>query len=187
VRYDIVVVGTSLGGLRALEIILSGLTAAFPLPVAVVQHRSKVSDELLVTLLQGYTVLRVVEAEDRQEIRPGHVYIAPADYHLMIDAGHFSLSTDGPVSYARPSIDVLFESAADAYGGSVIALVLTGANADGAAGAARIKSRGGRVLVQDPIDADSGVMPRASLQATPVDEVLPLADIAPRLNALAAT
>lgn len=178
---EIVVIGTSLGGLRALETILSAMPADFPKPIAVVQHRSKLSDDLLRSLLQSYSLLRIEEPEDKQPIEAGRVYLAPPDYHLLVSRGRLSLSTEAPVSYARPSIDVLFESAALAYGPGVLAVVLTGANADGAAGTVAVKGRGGRVLVQDPGEADSDVMPLASMRAAAVDEVLTLSRIPGRL------
>ncbi len=115
-QYEIVVVGTSLGGLKALQALLAGLPKDFPLPVVIVQHRGKDSGDPLVALLQSATPLLVREAEDKQPMAPGVVYLAPADYHLLVEAGGFMLSTDAPVVFARPSVDVLFESAADAYG-----------------------------------------------------------------------
>ena len=115
---------------------------------------------------------------DKDRVIAGRVYIAPPDYHLLVDAGYFALSTDGRVLHARPSIDVLFESAADAYRDRLIGVVLTGASADGALGATRIKQRGGRVVAQNPASAESPVMPKAAIAAGAVDEILPLADIA---------
>ena len=174
---EIVVVGTSLGGLAALKLVLGGLPAGFPLPVAVVQHRSA-EESLLAALLQGHCALPVAEANDKDRIIAGRVYLAPADYHLLVDVGHFALSTDARVCYARPSIDVLFESAADVYRDRVIGVILTGASSDGALGAARIKKLGGRVVAQDPATAESPVMPRAAINAGVVSEVLLLSDIA---------
>ena len=182
--FKIVVVGTSLGGLRALEVLLAGLAADFSLPMAVVQHRSVESGEVLQTVLQRHTHLRVREPQDKEPVVPGRVYLAPPDYHLLVEDGAFSLSTEGRVSYARPSVDVLFESAADSYGGEVIAVALTGANHDGARGAAVIKRRGGLVLVQAPDDAESPQMPRAVIAATPVDRILALSEIPVLLNEL---
>jgi two-component system chemotaxis response regulator CheB len=175
-RFKIVVVGASLGGLHALEAILSALPEDFPLPVAVVQHRSVLSGEAWVHVLQRHSRLKVREPLDKDPIQPGRVYIAPPDYHLLVDDGAFALSTDEPVLFARPSIDVLFESVADAFGSGTIGVVLTGASEDGARGAARIKRRGGYLVVQDPETAESPVMPRAALAAQP-DQVLPLGEI----------
>lgn len=180
-RAEIVVLGTSLGGLRALELVLSALPANFELPIAVVQHRLKAADELLSGLLQSYSKLPVIEPEDKQPLRVGHIYVAPADYHLLVGRGVLSLSTEETVNYARPAIDVLFESAAAAYRTGVVAVVLTGASADGAQGVKKVKSQGGYVIVQQPSEAESAVMPRASIDSGVVDEVLPLAEIPGRL------
>lgn len=203
--FKIVVIGTSLGGLRALEILLAGLPANFNLPVAVVQHRHAESDQLLTIFLQRFSRLTVVEAEDKQPIHLGQVYLAPANYHLLIEAPvdgtpqpHFALSTDAPVEYARPSIDVLFESAANTYAERTIGVILTGASHDGAQGLATIKAYGGIAIVQDPQTAECPVMPKAALtKLVPedgavetstaelgVDWVLPLAEIASTLVTL---
>ncbi len=179
---QLVVIGVSLGGLRALETLLGGLPGEFPWPLAIVQHRSPDADDSLAGLLQNRTALQVADACDKEPIRPGHIYLAPPDYHLLVEEDHFSLSTDERVNYSRPSIDVLFESAADAFGAGVIGVVLTGANADGARGAARIKARGGCVIVQDPATAESPSMPTAALAAVTADQVLPLEEIAPWLG-----
>lgn len=175
-----VVVGASRGGFTALTTILSGLPAGFPLPLAIVQHRARTQAHLLPQLLGAGSALPVEEAEDKLPIMPGKVYLAPADYHLLVEEDYFTLSTEGPVSYARPSIDVLFESAAYSYGSDVIGIILTGANRDGAYGAALLKRKGGRLLVQEPSSAESAVMPLAAMQAHP-DWILPLAAIAPFL------
>jgi len=174
----IVVVGTSLGGLNALHTLLDGLPADFKVPVAIVQHRRAASDDGLSGLLQKHTALPVAEAEDKEEIVPGRIYLAPADYHLLVERGNFALSTDPPVYHARPSIDVLFESAADAYGDSVIGVILTGSNQDGALGLAAIKRRGGIAVVQDPATAESDAMPEAAIAATGTDRILMLEEIA---------
>jgi len=180
-RNKVIVVGTSLGGLDALRSLLTDLPGDFPLPVVVVQHRSVESDDTLSTLLQRHSMLPVKEVEDKEAILPGHVYLAPADYHLLLEEDTFALSTEAPVGYARPSIDVLFESAADAYGERVIGVILTGASKDGAQGAAKIKERGGLVVVQDPDTAESRIMPEAAIAAADIDQVLPLSEIAPFL------
>ncbi|MFN2565341.1 MAG: chemotaxis protein CheB [Gemmatimonadaceae bacterium] len=182
--YEIVVVGTSWGGLAALRTLAGGLPRDFGLPVAVVQHRHKDSDRLLATLLQERTPLQVCEVEDKQPILPSFVFIAPPDYHLLIERGHFSLSTDAPVRYSRPSIDVAFASAADSYGPRAVGIVLTGANADGAQGLARIAERGGLTIVQSPATAESPTMPRAALEAVPSARVLPIPAIADLLATL---
>jgi two-component system, chemotaxis family, protein-glutamate methylesterase/glutaminase len=178
--YRVVVIGASAGGLHALRAVLSALPADFPIPIAVIQHRSRDS-ELLCELLQNDTPLRVLEVLDKEEMRPGSVYVAPPDYHLLVEEGFFSLSVDAPVRFSRPSIDVTFESAADSYGMDVIGVVLTGANADGAAGLARIVAGGGYAVVQDPATAEVAVMPRAARAAVPAARVLPLDEIGPHL------
>jgi two-component system, chemotaxis family, protein-glutamate methylesterase/glutaminase len=180
-KTEIVVIGTSMGGLRALKTIFPGLPAEFCVPIAVVQHRHKASGDGLAVLLGRSAQLPIVDVEDQQPIEPGFIYLAPADYHLYVERGSFSLSTDAAVSYSRPSIDVLFESAADAYTGGVIGIVLTGANCDGAKGAQRIKEVGGLVVVQDPETAEAPAMPRAAIEATQVDQILRLEEIAPYL------
>ncbi|MBF2068468.1 chemotaxis protein CheB [Fischerella thermalis] len=184
-KYQIIVIGTSLGGLEALQVILLGLPKTFPVPIAVVQHRHKDSDDTLRVLLQSYTNLVVKEAEDKEEILPGWVYLALADYHLLIESKdktvsqpYFSLSTDVPVTYARPSIDVLFETAADAYNQKVIGVLLTGANQDGVQGLAKIKARGGMSIVEEPESAFCSIMPAAAIAFGVADQVLPLVDIA---------
>jgi two-component system chemotaxis response regulator CheB len=182
--YEIVVVGTSWGGLAALRTLLAGLPRDFGLPVAVVQHRHKDSDRMLAALLQDHTPLMVCEVEDKQPALPSSVFIAPPDYHLLIERGHFSLSTDAPVRYSRPSIDVAFTSAADSYGARAVGIVLTGANADGAEGLARIAERGGLAIVQSPATAASPTMPRAALEAVPSARVLPIPAIADLLATL---
>lgn len=184
--YAIVCAGTSWGGLIALRRLLHDLGESFTLPVVVVQHRHRDSDGLLADLLQDCTPRPVHEVEDKEPVEPGRVYVAPANYHLLIDDGHFALTTDPPVRFSRPSIDVTFSAAADEYGARVIGVVLTGANADGAEGLRRIAEAGGAAIVQDPDTAESPVMPRAALRAVPGARRLPLEQIAPYLTALAA-
>ena len=177
----IVVMGASLGGLSALETIFRDLPASFPLPIALVQHRMPDVRSRLAPLLQLYSALKVKEPQDKEVITAGRVYVAPADYHLMIEDGTFALSTEAPVLAARPSIDILFETAADTYRDAVIGVVLTGASADGAKGAAHIKAKGGRILVQEPETAESAVMPRAAIKSANPDWVVPLLEIGPLL------
>jgi two-component system chemotaxis response regulator CheB len=175
-----VVIGTSLGGLTALEILLARLPAGFPVPVAVVQHRD-IRSHSLTMILQRSTRLRVREPQDKDPFAAGTVYLAPPDYHLLVEADSYALSTEAPVCHARPSIDVLFESAADAFSRSVIGVILTGASSDGAQGAAALKRAGGYLIVQEPTSAECGAMPAAALAATQADQVLPLSDIAAAL------
>jgi len=175
--YEIVVIGTSLGGFNALRTVLGGLSKEFPLPLVIVQHRGCEADDCLVEGLSKVTSLIVSEPFDKEQIQAGHAYIAPPNYHLLVERGHLSLSTEAYVNYARPSIDVLFESAADAYQSDVIGVILTGASADGAKGAAKIAERGGLVIVQEPSTAEASVMP-ASAVAQGASLVRPLCEIA---------
>ena len=183
--YEIVVIGCSKGGMRALETIFAALPQDFPLPIVVAQHRYRSSDEALPAYYRRHTQLSVVDADDKQWIRAGEIYLAPANYHLLIDKseghGELSLSVEAAVAFSRPSIDVLFESAADAFGAGVIAIVLTGANQDGSRGAGKIKQRGGFVIVQDPTTAEAPAMPQAAIADGRVDRILPLDRIGPFL------
>ena len=178
-------IGTSWGGLSAVSTVVAGLPATFALPIVVVQHRSPDAPGLLAELLQLRTRLTVCEVEDKQAILGGHVFVAPPNYHLLFDRGVFSLTTDAPVRYSRPSIDVTLTSAADEYGRRAIGAVLTGANEDGALGLKRIADRGGYTIVQDPATAESAVMPQAALRAVTGARVLPLARIAGHLVTIA--
>jgi two-component system chemotaxis response regulator CheB len=184
VAFEIVVVGASTGGLKALQVLLSGLPAEFSLPVVIVQHRGKDMETGLCEFLARSSHVPVTEPEDKEAVLPGHAYLAPRDYHLLIESGSFALSTDAPVSFARPSIDVLFESAADEYQDRAIGVILTGANHDGARGLAAIKAQGGLALVEDPITAACREMPDAAINLTKVDGILPLQQMAARLQNL---
>ena len=183
--YDLIVIGCSMGGMHALQVIFQALPKDFPVPLVIAQHRYKTSNDALPSYFRRNSALSVVDATDKQWVEPGHVYLAPADYHLLVDRngerGELSLSVDAAVSYSRPSIDVLFESAADAYREAVIGVVLTGANSDGARGAQRIKRRGGFVIVQEPKAAEAPAMPEAAIAAGRVDRILPLERIGPFL------
>ena len=170
--YEIAVVGTSWGGLSALRELVGALPADLMIPVVLIQHRHKLSDHVLPTLLQDRTRLRVCEVEDKAPIEPGAVYVAPADYHLLIEPSYFTLSVDEPIRYSRPSIDLTFSTAADVFGKRAIGVVLTGANADGAEGLRRIASRGGLTIVQEPATAESPAMPNAALKAVPNARVM---------------
>lgn len=183
-KSQLIVIGASLGGLTALRVLLKGLRQEFAIPIAVVQHRHRNSDGDLIDCLQQHTTLLVKEVEDKDKIRSGYVYFAPADYHLLVESDYFGLSTDEPVSYARPSIDVLFESAADAFGEQTVGVILTGANHDGAAGAAAIKACGGTLIVQKPDSAESPVMPEAAISRAKADWIVSLSEIAELLNQL---
>jgi two-component system chemotaxis response regulator CheB len=183
-EFEIVVVGTSTGGLKALQVLLSGLPAESPWPMVIVQHRGKDSEIGLCEFLNQYSSLPVTEPEDKEPMLAGHVYLAPRDYHLLIEDRSFALSTQPPVAFARPSIDLLFESAADEYEERVIGVILTGANHDGARGLAAIKARGGLALVEDPAFAECREMPEAAIARSKVDFILPLEAIAPCLRKL---
>lgn len=179
-------IGVSSGGMQALKMLLGELPADFPLPILIVQHISSDAGDGLARLLDELCAIRVKEADEQDKILAGTVYLAPANYHLLVEqGGTLALSADPPVSYARPSIDVLFESAAAAYGPALIGVILTGANFDGSQGLKMLKQAGGVAIVQDPADAAARQMPMAALAATAVDHLLPLAEIASQLKKLA--
>jgi two-component system, chemotaxis family, protein-glutamate methylesterase/glutaminase len=182
----IVAVGASAGGLEALKKLLGALPAGYPWPLLVVLHSSsRYGGTRLDELLARACALPVREAQPRTAAQAGVVHLAPAGYHLLLERDlRFSLSVDERVSYARPSIDVLFESLADACGKGAVGVVLTGANDDGAAGLAAIRARGGLALVQDPAEAQAPQMPQAALLRAGADHVLRLRDLAAKLAAL---
>ena len=176
--YELICIGASWGGLHAVGQVLRDIPPEVDQPIVVAQHRyADVLGGALPELLAYRTSRRVVDVDDKTAIERNHVYIAPPDYHLLVERGSFALSIDERVKYARPSIDVLFESAADAYGPAVVGVILTGANEDGAAGLARIKERGGVAVIQDPEGAERRTMPDAAIAATAADAVLPLQEI----------
>jgi two-component system chemotaxis response regulator CheB len=180
--HDLVAIGASWGGLDVLREILRDLPAELDAAVVIAQHRSPESHPTAFReLLGSVTRMRVREAGDKDAIRPGTAYIAAPDYHLLVDGYSVSLSTDEPVLYARPSIDVLFETAAESYRDRCIGVVLTGANDDGARGLARVEELGGAAIVQDPATAQRTEMPRAALRATPSARVAAVGEIAPLL------
>ena len=176
--YELICIGASWGGLQAIGQLLSDIPDELEQPIVIVQHRHPDSlGGTFVQLLQGHTRRVVVDAEDKVAIEPRHVYVAPPNYHLLVERGWLALSVDAHVQHARPSVDVLFESVAHAYGERAIGIILTGANADGAAGLAAIKRRGGVAVVQDPAGAIRRSMPEAAIAATAADAVLPLEEI----------
>ena len=179
--YELVVVGASWGGMRAINELLSGLPSGFGAAVVIAQHRGVTSTGGLAHVLERGSRLPVKDADDKEAIRPGCVYLAPADYHLLVEPGAFALSVDEQVQYSRPSIDVLFESAADAYGRRAVGILLTGSNDDGAHGLRAIQRRGGLTIAQDPATAEAPAMPAAAINAGAADKVLPLTAIAPLL------
>jgi two-component system chemotaxis response regulator CheB len=186
VGYDLVVVGTSWGGLAALRTLVGGLPETFMMAVTLIQHRHKDSDHLLRVLLQERSALEVCEVEDKMPLEHGRIYVAPPDYHTLVEPGHFSLSTEAPVRYSRPSIDVTFSSAATSYGHRTVGIVLTGANADGSEGLRQISDRGGMAIVQDPATAESPTMPKAAMKAVSRARVMPLDGIVAFLRELPA-
>ena len=176
--YKAVVIGVSAGGINALKVIFTNISENFKLPVIVVQHLHAHSDTFLANYLNSLSHLHIKEAEDKEQICAGTAYIAPANYHLLIEEDRtLSLNTDERVNYSRPSVDVLFNSAADVYGSKLIGIVLTGANDDGVTGMKRIKKYGGLTIVQDPKNAEVDYMPRSVLKEVPVDYVLTLEKI----------
>ena len=172
---EAVVIGASAGGVHALLTLLSGLPQCFSLPIIAVLHLPKERDSRLADVFQQRLGMTVREAADKETIAPSTLYFAGSGYHLSIETDRtFSLSCEEPVHYSRPSIDVLMESAADAYGASLAGVLLTGANFDGAAGLARIKQRGGLTAVQDPAEAQVATMPQAAIRKLKPNLILTL-------------
>jgi two-component system, chemotaxis family, protein-glutamate methylesterase/glutaminase len=182
---DAVVIGTSAGGVEALSTVLPALPASLVASVFVVLHLPREKPSLLVDIFTPKCALPVREAEDKQPIEPGTVYFAPPDYHLLIDDGPaLALSSDEAVHFSRPSIDVLFESAADIYGARLLGIILTGASEDGASGLDAVRRAGGCTVVQQPETAQASLMTEAALKRGPADFVLPLERIAELLRTL---
>jgi two-component system chemotaxis response regulator CheB len=175
----VVAIGSSLGGLLACRKVLWALPRTFPAAVLIAQHRQPEGEPLLAGLLTSKDGLPVIEPDDKAPLVAGQVYVAPGNFHLLLERGaqSIALSTDPPVRFARPSIDVLFESVAAGVGSRAIGVVLTGASDDGARGAAAIKRAGGRVIVQTPESAESAVAPNAALARIRPDAVLALDEI----------
>jgi two-component system chemotaxis response regulator CheB len=182
--YEIVVVGTSWGGLAAVRAILGALPPEFDIPIVVVQHRHRDSESNLGRFIVRHTRMRVCDVEDKMPLEPGRIYFAPPDYHTLVEEGHLALSTDAPVRYSRPSIDVMLTSAADAYDRRTVGVILTGANADGAQGLRRVADVGGLAIVQDPATAEVRTMPEAAIAAVPQARVFALDRIAGYLATL---
>ena len=183
--YEVIAIGASWGGLQAMGTLLESIPVELDQAIVIAQHRSPESTRgALEALLQRHIARPVSEPGDKEAVERSHVYVAPADYHLLVDGARFALSIEGRVQYARPSIDVLFESVAEAYRDRAIGIVLTGANADGAAGLAAIKRNGGVGIVQDPRTATKKAMPEAAIAASQADAVLALEEIGPFLYGL---
>jgi two-component system, chemotaxis family, protein-glutamate methylesterase/glutaminase len=180
---EAIVIGASAGALEALSVILPALPTDFGLPLIVVVHVPPDKRSMLAELFRAKCRIPVREAEDKEPISGGTVYFAPPDYHLLIEAEKsLSLSSDEPVLFSRPSIDVLFESAADAYGSALIAIILTGANQDGAKGMKAVVEAAGVALVQDPDGAFASAMPEAAIEMCPGARVMSLDAIAAYLQ-----
>jgi two-component system chemotaxis response regulator CheB len=185
-RVDAIVIGASAGGVEALSVLLPALPADLRAPLFIVVHLPRERPSLLAEIFTRKCALKVMEAEDKMRVEPGTVYFAPSDYHLLLDEGpQLALSIDELVHFSRPSIDVLFESAADIYAERLMGIILTGANDDGTAGLAAIHRAGGVTIVQEPESAQVPLMALSALKRTPADFVLPLAEIAVLLQALA--
>ncbi|MBF0468381.1 MAG: chemotaxis protein CheB [Desulfamplus sp.] len=173
-----IAIGVSAGGFNALHRILPMFRSDFILPIMVVQHRKADQESYLITSLNDKCQLSVKEPLDKTKIEPGNIYIAPGGYHLLVEKDYyFSLSVDPPVCYCRPSIDVLFESAAEAFGSTLVGIILTGANFDGTKGIKRIKSLGGITIAENPETAEINYMPRSAIKTNAVDHILNLDDI----------
>lgn len=183
--YEAIVVGVSAGGLVALAEVLPKLDKDMTLPVMIVQHQSHDSDDFLVRYFDDLCRHSVTEVEDKMPVESGTIYFAPANYHLLVEPDKtFSLSTEARVNYSRPSIDVLFESAADTYMDRLVGIILTGANSDGTNGAARIKELGGLIIAQDPETAEAEAMPMSVIKHVQVDHILALNRIGDFINSL---
>ncbi len=183
--HEAIAIGVSFGGMDALSMIIPELPKDYPQPVMIVQHRPPEPDHFLAEYLDKLSDIHVKEAASREVIRPECVYIAPSGYHLQIERDRtFSLSVDPPVNYAIPSIDVLFETAADVYQDELVGVILTGANSDGSRGLKNIKDSGGLTVVQDPKTAAAYEMPGAAIDMVDVDHILPLNEIGLFLRSL---
>ena len=182
---ELVVIGASAGGVSALRQLVGALPRGFRRPVVLVLHLPRDRPSLLVDVLASVAALPVIEADDKQPLLPGHVYVAPPDYHLLVeDRSSLALSVDEPVLFSRPSIDVLFQSAADAFGPGLLAILLTGASADGSDGVAAVRAAGGAAWIQDPRDAEVSLMPASAIAQAGADAVLSLDRITRRLAEL---
>ena len=177
-RYHAVVIGCSAGGLQALIILLGDLPVKCQIPIMVVQHRSKDERDLLEEVLQNRCKIRIRQADEKQTIESSCVYIAPPDYHLLVEQDMtFSLTTDEKVNYARPSIDILFETAAEVYRNKLVGIILTGANSDGSNGIKAIRKNRGLTIAQDLAEAEYPTMPEAAVKSGAVDKILRLEEI----------
>lgn len=182
--HKMIVIGGSAGSLEVLLPVIESIKA-LPVPVIIVLHRREDNDNLLVELLNSRTALPVKEAEDKEPITPGTIYIAPADYHLLIETDHsFSLDSSERVNFSRPSIDVSLETAADAYGKNLVAILLSGGNNDGAEGLKQVKKMEGMVIIQDPNSASVAFMPQNAILEVEPDYIITAAELAGFINTL---
>jgi two-component system, chemotaxis family, protein-glutamate methylesterase/glutaminase len=180
--YKAIVLGASAGGFYALRKLIPMLPCDFSLPIIIVQHISPTSDNYMSRFLNNLSEVEVKEVDEKEALLPGHVYIAPPNYHLLIEENRTtSLSTEEKRNYSRPSIDILFETAALAFGNELIGIILTGANHDGAEGLRKIKLAGGYCIVQDPSEAEAEAMPKAAIKKSNPQKILSLNDIAKHL------
>lgn len=185
-RYKCIVMGVSSGGMNALSTIIPNFPKEFPIPVIVVQHISPSSDNYMTRYLDSISKVTVKEVDEKEKLQKGFVYTAPPNYHVLVEEDEtLSLSVEDRINFARPSVDVLFESAADVFGSQLIGIILTGANNDGSMGIKQIKEKGGLTIVQDPETSEVNGMPNAALSATKIDHILQLEEIGPFLVKLA--
>ncbi len=178
-QYKAVVIGASAGGLYAFKQIISVLPVDFFIPIIAVQHISPDSENYIITFLNNHSAITIKEADEKEKLKPGCVYFSAPNYHLLIEKdATLSLSTEQKVNYSRPSIDVMFETAADTFGKGVIGIILTGANQDGTAGIRAVKEAGGLTIVQDPTEAETPAMPKSAIEASAPDHIFSLDGIA---------
>lgn len=176
--FEAVVIGASAGGIKAINHVLAPLPNDFPLPIIIAQHLHPHSDGYLIHILQEKCRLQVKQADEKEKINPGWVYIAPPNYHLLVEEDRtFSLSLEAPVNFSRPAIDVLFETTANAYQQTLIGIILTGANNDGSQGLRMVKQLGGYAIVENPKTAYVAIMPNAAIASTAIDKILPVEEI----------
>ncbi|WP_138994851.1 chemotaxis protein CheB [Larkinella sp. C7] len=183
--FKAVVIGGSAGSIEVLLKLLPALSSPLPVALMIVLHRKNSTDSSLADLLSSKTMIPLHEVEDKDPVITGAIYLAPADYHLLIEKDEvFSLDDSEKVNYSRPSLDVTFESAADVYGSSLVGILLSGANADGTAGLNLIKTRGGFLIAQKPETAQAAFMPQHAILNAPIDRVLDVDEMAVFINSL---
>lgn len=181
-NYEAVVIGASAGGMEALKKLLTVLPKSFAAPIIIVQHISPHSDNYLARRLDELCKIHVKEADEKEKVATGTVYIAPPNYHLLIEQDKtLSLSADKKVNFSRPSIDVLFDSAAEVFGKGLIGVILTGANNDGSKGLKKIRDFGGLAIVQEPESAETCSMPKSAIETAGADFILTIEQISKKL------